>query len=405
MHIGIFTDDFYPESGGVSRSIQLQLAQLAKSGHQVTLFAPQIHLKPPEVPWVGLPYWRLPGTPSYMCSLQATPGLARRIMADHKLDIVHSQNERGSLFLAGMISRELGIPHVHTFHSNYVGTHQTTPIASGLNSLTYLDWSSRLFARSSGRKVPPPGTSDRGLAGRDWRSLALIAGAVDAFTSPAAYLVDSIIKASPELAGRGHVVASGVAEAFGKVVRRRPMTPPIRFLSCGRLGPEKRVDVILEAFELLGREDAELHIIGTGPAERSLRHRAGRITGGSAKLLGHFEDTATLAQAIADADVFVLASYGFDTQGMVLAEAASAGTPILYCDHRLTVGVSPESALLCGPSAPEMARAMAELADSAERRAGMSAAARALAPSLTTKAMAEKYLAVYDQAIREPLSR
>ena len=409
LSIGIFTDDFYPESGGVSRSIQLQVQQLSQAGHRVVLFAPSIHFTPPaECAWEGLPYWRLPGTPSFLCSLQSGRRRARRIATDHRLDVVHSQNERGSVFLAAQVARAAGVPQVHTFHSNYVGTHRTTPLISGLNSVTYLDWSGRWLRRAAGRGdeittgVPsdPDAGSDSRFANRDWRSLARLASAVDAFTSPAAYLVEAVVDASGgELGGRGHVVASGVADAFVQAERKLPRGGRVRFLSCGRLGPEKRVDVILDAFERLGRDDAELHIVGTGSAEGALRQQASRIRHGTVRFLGHFDDAALIAQEIADADVFVLASYRFDTQGMVLAEAAAAGTPILYCDDRLSVGVSAENALLTGPAAAELAAGMAELAEDPDRLVAMSKASKELGATLTAVAMAERYLAVYRQVI------
>ena len=409
LSIGIFTDDFYPESGGVSRSIQLQVDHLVRAGHNVTLFAPRIQLTPPEnCAWVGLPYWRLPGTPSYLCSVQIGTALAGRIAADHPLDVVHSQNERGSIFLAARVARHLGVPHVHTFHSNYVGTHRTTPFASGLNSLTYLDFSGRWLRRMAGRgqditaafPSDPDAASDSIFAKRDWRSLARLASAADAFTSPAAYVVDAIVDASAgALAERGHVVASGVAEAFVRAERKRPRGPVTRFLSCGRLGPEKRVDVILDAFERLGRDDAELHIVGSGSVEGTLRARASRITHGTVRFLGHFDDADLIAQEIADADVFVLASHRFDTQGMVLAEAAATGTPILYCDDRLTVGVSTDNAVRCEPDAGSMAAAMGSLMSSPERLDAMASASKRIGRGLTAEAMRDKYVAVYRQAI------
>jgi glycosyltransferase involved in cell wall biosynthesis len=409
LEIGLFTDDFYPESGGVSRSIQLQLQQLTLAGHKVTLFAPSIKLTPPaECAWEGLPYWRMPGTPSFLCSLQVGGRLARRIAGDHRLDVVHSQNERGSVFLAAQVARALDVPHVHTFHSNYVGTHRTSPLSSGLNSVTYLDWSGRWLRRFSGQgsgvgvgfPADPDAAADSVFARRDWRSLARLATAVDGFTSPAGYVVDSIVDASGgALADRGHVVASGVAEAFVRAERKRPRGPVTRFLSCGRLGPEKRVDAILEAFDLLGRDDAELHIVGTGSAEASLRQRAARVRHGSVRFLGHFDDADLIAQEIADADVFVLGSYRFDTQGMVLAEAAATGTPILYCDERLTVGVGPDNALLTGPEPAALASGMAELMDSPDRLVEMSSASRARGRGLTAAAMAQAYLGVYRRAM------
>ncbi len=409
MRVGIFTDDFYPESGGVSRSIQMQVDQLVSAGHHVTLFAPKTKFTPPaDAAWEGLPFWRMPGTPSFLCSLQTLPGLARRIAADHRLDVVHSQNERGSIFLAAQVARAAGVPHVHTFHSNYVGTHRTTPLSSGLNSITYLDWSGRWLRRVAGRGADvalhlppdPDAASDSPFARRDWRSLARLASAVDAFTSPAGYVVDAVVDASDgALAGRGHVVASGVPDAFSRARRKRPRGGPTRFLSCGRLGPEKRVDVILDAFARLGRDDAELHIVGTGSAEGALRQQAARIPHGTVRFLGHFTDADLIAQEIADADAFVLASYRFDTQGLVLAEAAAAGTPILYCDDRLSVGVGPDNAVLTGPDAAELAAGMAELVDDPDRLVAMSAASAELGSGLTAAAMRDAYVEVYRTAI------
>ena len=409
VRVGIFTDDFYPESGGVARSIELQIEQLVRAGHHVTLFAPRIQFTPPaDAAWEALPYWRPPGSPSYLCSLQTVPWLASRIAAEHRFDVVHSQNERGSMFLAAQVARAAGVPQVHTFHSNYVGTHRTTPFIAGLNSLTYLDWSGRWLRKVAARggdipaKYPsdPDAATDSVFARRDWRSLARLASAVDAFTSPAGYLVDSIVDASAgSLAGRGHVVASGVADAFVRVERKRPRGGVTRFLSAGRLGPEKRVDVILEAFERLGRDDAELHIVGTGVAEAALRQQASRIRHGTVRFLGHFTDADLIAQEIADADVFVLASYRFDTQGMVLAEAATTGTPILYCDDRLSVGVGPDNALLTGPEADRLAAGMAELIDDTDRLVAMSAASAELGRGLTSTAMRDAYVDVYRQVI------
>jgi 1,2-diacylglycerol 3-alpha-glucosyltransferase len=410
MRIGIFTDDFYPESGGVRRSIQLQVQELATHGHQVTLFAPRAQLTPPhECAWQGLPSWRLPGTPSYLSGLHIENRLARQIAGSYPdLQVVHSQNERGSIFLAAKVARLLGVPHVHTFHSNYVGTHRSSPAVAALNSFTYLDWSGhwlRAMAGPLGRiELPPcnlpvvPGES--ALARRDWRALARLASVPDRFTSPAGYVIDGIVAASGgTLAGRGEAVPSGVSEAFGRARRARPRGPVTRFLAVGRLGAEKRVDALLEAIDLLGRDDAELHIIGAGGAERALRRQAGRIRHGRVRFLGHFTDVEHLAQELADADVLVLASYRFDTQALVLAEAAATGTPILFCDDRLSVGTSEENALLTGPSAAELAVGMRTLIEDQPRLLAMSAASARLGRDLGSATMREHYLSVYRDSI------
>lgn len=405
LRIGILTDDFYPHSGGVSRSIEQQIKHLVALGHSVRLFAPRWDLVPPDnCEWEAVDQWRLPGTPSFLCSLAVTPATTRQVAAAG-LDVVHSQNERGSLYLGALAARTAGVPHVHTFHSNYVGTHRTTPGVSGLNSLTYLPLAGRLLGLASGRTPPavrlppsPAAAEDSVHARRDWRSLARLAARTDAFTSPAGYMVDCIVDAAPDLADRGHVVPSGVDDAFLAARRERGADGIIRFVTCSRLGSEKRVDAVLRAFARLGRDDAELVVIGSGPEEAALRRLAGTVRHGRVRFLGRLDDTAIVAQHLADADVFVLGSYHFDTQGMVLAEAAAAGTPILYCDERLHVGVGPDNALLVGPTDDELAAGMAELAGDPARREQMAAASRGLGATLSGEAMALAYEAVYRAA-------
>jgi glycosyltransferase involved in cell wall biosynthesis len=84
---------------------------------------------------------------------------------------------------------------------------------------------------------------------------------------------------------------------------------------------------------------------------------------------------------------------------MVLAEAAATGTPILYCDERLTVGVGPDNALLTGPEPAALASGMAELMDSPDRLVEMSAASTERGRGLTAAAMAQAYLGVYRRAM------
>ncbi len=413
LRVGILSDDFYPHSGGVSRSIQQQIDNLVALGHQVTLFAPQWDFEPPaNCQWEALPQWRLPGTPSYLCSLAATPAIARRIAADHQLDVVHSQNERGSLYLGALVAGAAGIPQVHTFHSNYVGTHRTNAGSSGFNSLTYLPLAPRLLSLAGGRPDVPtrrPGSvaagEDSVHARRDWRNLARIAAGVDAFTSPAGFMIECILDAAPQLAGRGHVVPSGIDPLFAAARRRRdPADPTVRIVTCSRLGSEKRVDALVRAFLELDRADTELVIVGTGPAEPALRRLLQPGSAGRVHFRGRL-DAAEVAAEMADADIYVLASHHFDTQGMVLAEAAAAGAPILYCDERLQIGVSEQNALLTGPAPSQLAAGLAAVADDPDRRRRMARASRELGGRLTGETMAQAYLAIYRGAIERVSGR
>ena len=340
-----------------------------------------------------------------MCSVQFDPGLVHRIARMQAFDVVHSQNERGSLLLAAGVARVLGVPHVHTFHSNYAGIHESSPVAGALCSTVFLPGihrALRVAARGASPSLPDQRQTDVAaprFAADDWRNIARIAGLTDAFTAPAPFVISAIEDAAGGgLAGRGFVVPSGVSERFLAVQRSRPRGPVTRFLSCGRLGAEKRVDAIIQAFGLLGRDDAELIVIGDGDERDRLRRLAERVEHGTIQFAGHIGDVSRLASEFADADVFVLASHGFDTQAMVLAEAAAAGTPILYCDGRLSVGVTPDNSLLVGPSPAELAAGMRRLMDAPARLDAMARASKELGPALSAARTAADYRRIYDAA-------
>ncbi len=415
LRIAILTDDFYPHSGGVARSIELQINELSRAGHKVTLFAPKTYLNPPKnCDYQALDVWRLPGTPSYLCSVKFSRRLAEDIAAKYQFDIIHSQNERGSLFLGSRLAHLMHIPHVHTFHSNYAATHHTSPLASALNSLIYLHLAPLIMRllnpHRTRNKVFLPQHLEAGensfLARSDWKNVAKLASYTDAFSSPAQFMIDALLDASRgTLSKQAFVVPNGISPIFSVVQRRRPSEETLRFLCCCRLDPEKRVDVLINAFALLELDNAELYIVGSGSqlvklkrlSERAVKH--GRVV-----FRGKYDDVELLAQEYADADAFVLTSYRFDTQGMVLAEAAAAGTPIVYCDDRLKVGVSPQNALLVDPSAEAIAEGMRKLADNPALIKEMSAASRKVGIAMSATAMMEKYIDVYQQALnRQPL--
>lgn len=406
LNIGIFTDDFFPKSGGVARSIELQINELVAMGHKVTLFAPKPFFIPPEnCAYEALDVWHLKGTPSFLNSLKFNRKLAERISRQYDFDVVHSQNERGAMFLATQISQMKNIPHVHTFHSNYAGTHRTTPLMSTINSLTYLHIAPVIMhrlrpGRSHMRMFFPRKLAalERIPAARtDWKNVAKLARYVDAFTSPADFMIDTIVDSSRgKLKGRGYVVANGVSPIFARAERIRPNEEVVRYLSCGRLDPEKRVDVIIKAFQKLNAKNTELYIVGGGTMEGELKKLAKKeIESERIKFLGHYNDIERIANEFANADVFVFASHRFDTQGMVLAEAAASGTPILYCDDRLKVGVTPENALLVNPSVSAITQGMRYFIDNRDKQAQMVEASKRVGKTVSARIMEERFVDVY----------
>lgn len=98
-------------------------------------------------------------------------------------------------------------------------------------------------------------------------------------------------------------------------------------LTVSRFHPEKRLDVLLEAFDIVRKETPiALVIYGQGPTEKSLRARAARIPG--VHIAGYTSEPNELAEAYASADALLHGSSA-ETYGLVVAEALCAGTPLI----------------------------------------------------------------------------
>ncbi|MDO5736813.1 MAG: glycosyltransferase [Propionibacteriaceae bacterium] len=404
MRIALILDDFYPASGGVARSVETQQEQLSALGHEVTIIAPDRHLeKPRGSRIIECPTFYIEGTSAHLSVLHCSERRALLINECRQFDVIHSQTDRGALILGARMARLQGIPHVHTFHANIAGSHQTVKSAVW-GTLSYQWLINPLLTAASGRKPPRSKLPARhretgGLAARmDWASFADLAGKVDAHTVPSPFMEELITEA----AGRqlnGFVVPTGYNERMKQAIdqaERQRTDTRVRFLSVGRLAKEKRLDVLIKAFNRANIPNSELVFVGDGDQRDALR----TLARGNPRIdfRGHLGSLDAIAYELRNADVLALSSYRFDSQGLVIMEAVAAGLPVMYCDDRLTVGLSPETSHLSGPDINSIAKAFGQLCDPA-LRARLAAATPGLLPSLSADRMAQKYVSVYRSVI------
>ncbi len=410
LRIALMIDDFFPSSGGIGRSVQTQIEELTAQGHHVTLIAPDRHLQKPRLARViECPTMYIEGLPAHLSILHCSARRARLITDIAAFDVVHSQTERGALILGARIARLQDIPHLHTFHANIAGTHRVIK-AAVLGTWSYQGLVLPLLRRAAPLEIVPPtrlpsARHETGgfFARTDWRSFARIAQRVDAYTVPSPFMRGLI----DEAAGYplpSYVIPTGYNRDLLAAIRRarRERTDGrVRFLSIGRLAKEKRLDVLVRAFRRADLPDAELVIVGDGDQRDLLK----RLAKGADNIdfRGHLSSLDAIAYELVNADALALGSHRFDSQGLVIAEAVSAGLPVMYCDDRLTVGLSPDSALLTGPDTASMAEGFRVLMDPARRRS-MAEASALLLPDLAPERTAEKYAQAYQDLIsrREP---
>jgi glycosyltransferase involved in cell wall biosynthesis len=189
-----------------------------------------------------------------------------------------------------------------------------------------------------------------------------------------------------------YVVGNGVdAAQFSPAVSTR--TGPLRIVFMGRVIPDKGADVLIRAAALLGdgrgAPDAEVVVIGRpgfapdaplSDYEIELR----RLAAASAIPITFdgFTTRTDLPARLREADVFVVPSRWPDPAPLTVGEALASGLPVVAS----RIGGIPElvgdaGVLVAPDDPPALAAALRALLADADRRAALSAAARARAVS------------------------
>lgn len=189
----------------------------------------------------------------------------------------------------------------------------------------------------------------------------------------------------------------------------RPDGDPAIIFSAGRLGRQKRTDLLLDAYHRLvtappGQGHADppaLVIAGDGP-ERAQLERLVAAGPGDVRLLGHRADVPAL---LAGSDVAVSAA-GWEGQPLFVQEALAAGLPVVATDVGGTgVVLGRAGVLVRGEGrddavADALARALAQVLDDPQLAATLRARSLARAAELPTldDAVAAA-LTVYEQVL------
>jgi glycosyltransferase involved in cell wall biosynthesis len=392
MRIALFSDHFYPELGGIQDSILASATELGARGHAVAIVAPAA--SPRDYARAGLAVaepdlgptvtvhrqFALPAPGSTGQSRLALPtGRRWRQLAAFRPDVIHSHSFLGLGLEAMVAARRLGVPLVGTNHWAAGAISHYAP-----------------FARDA-------------VAGACWRALAGYYNRCTWVSAPSRATLRDM--RAHGLRRPGAVVSNPIDTA-----RFRPPVPGERaaakarlglgnatVLFAGRLGPEKRIDVLLRALPALRRRvpGAELVLAGHGTARPALAALAGELGIATAvRFVGTLSHDA-LAEMCRAADVFAIASTS-ESQSMVLLQAMSAGLPLVGArDGPLAERITPETGVLAEPGDAEaFADALATLLQRPDLRARMGEQATRAVAGLGVPAVTDVWQDVYDRARR-----
>jgi glycosyltransferase involved in cell wall biosynthesis len=360
MRVLYCTDTYPPQINGVSIVTALSVSGLTRRGWECAVVAPRYpgaqYLEPAAVETLSLPSLPLPGYPEVRLAVSGRSEV-RRLVQQFRPDLVHCATEFTVGRMGQRAAAAAGVPAVSSYHTDFGRYAEAYGLPWLRGAVTrYLT----RFHRRSARVYTPSAVSRDELS-----RLGL----------------DEV-----EVWGRGVDTALFHPGRRSQTLRAElGMGSRFTFVYVGRLAPEKRVDVIVEAYRRASSTvpAGVIHLIiaGAGPQEAELRAAAPP----GATFLGYLDRESRLPDLYANCDAFVFASVT-ETLGLVVLEAMASGLPVFAApeggvrDHLRdgTNGLTYEAG-----DASALARAMLLLANEWELTAGLARGARETAEALS----------------------
>ena len=311
MRIGLFTDTYFPQVSGVASSIRTLKTELEKLGHKVFIFTTTDKDVNRYEDWQII---RIPSVPFFAFKDRrvAYRGFsnALEIARQYQLDIIHTQTEFSLGLLGIWIAKELRIPVVHTYHTQYED--YVHYLAKGM-----------VIRPSMVKYIVRGFMSD-----------------LDGVVCPSEIVYDLLV--GYKIKAEKRVIPTGIdLVKFDRPELSREDIKKLRFkleiaedevmlLSLSRISYEKNIQAIVEALPMVLEENAKvkLVIVGDGPYAEDLKALVAQL---------HIEDSVIFTGMIAPSDTalyykaadFFISASTSETQGLTYLESLASGTPII----------------------------------------------------------------------------
>lgn len=309
MKILITTDWYVPAVNGVVTSVKNLRRGLEARGHEVRILT----LSQSTQSWEEEGVTRLGSVPVGLvypgARLRST--LVRgwvKELAEWGPDVIHSQCEFSTFFLARRLAEHLDVPLVHTYHTVYEDyTHYFSPsVRFGKKAVSVF---SRWVAAQTDCLLAPTAKVRQLLVG---------------------YGVDRPVFVAPSGIELDRFAAS--PDPIHQAVLRRSLEIPeenLILVCVGRLAAEKNLDELLALRASLGDAPVTLLLVGDGPDRARLENlSAGLGLSAPAVVFAGMVPPAQVPDWYQLGDLFVSASTS-ETQGLTYIEALAAGVPVL----------------------------------------------------------------------------
>ncbi len=352
MRIAFFADAYRPRVSGLVSSIDEFCTELTARGHDVCIVCPSYPAS--RMAGVVEPFLtiRVPSTSGMVSredrlALTWPEGEVLDQVDAFNPDIVHIQTEFSLGNLGRRYCRSRGLPVLSTCHTHY---EMYMKSYFSLIPEKVARKSARLFIRRTYSRddfiITPSQEIRRVLEsyGIDRNFVVIPTGVNDAFFKP------------------GPEAAAAFKASLERDFPRAGAGPLLLYI--GRIGEEKNLPMLMDAFEMVLAEvpEARLLLVGDGPW-RAEGEAAGRARGLGDRLIWKGYMSRDLLPAVySAADLFTFPS-ATETQGLVTIEAMLCGTPVVGVNRMGTAEImaGDKGGLLAEDEAADFARKVVAL--------------------------------------------
>ncbi len=397
----MITDYYLPTLGGVQTVIKAHKEALEQDGHEVTVFSPLTSpSSDPSV--VGLPTARgfAPDGYPFTWTPSAASHLIRQELRTRRIEVVHVHSEMFAALAGFRAAKDLGIPIVQTMHGRIdVYTRSVLP-APAITTVLLAGMHRRLLSHRNVQIKPDAPYARTRTARRMWRLMVSQANHAHQVIVPSGHFAQKLLEqgvSTPVTVISNGLEDSVLAAVGDPVPRSVEPGEALRVMWCGRVSPEKRPEVFVDAVAQVRGITAS--IFGDGIARAAVTERVEALPSGRLTVHGAVPQ-AQVIQAMRDAHVLVSSSLDFDNQPMVLLEAIASGLPVVVADPDLAEMLPERGHLVCDtPDAAGLVSALSRLRESPGLIREMSGAAIAHRPAVAQNAHLGALLAVYEAAV------
>ncbi len=413
MRIGFFSDRYLPMTDGVAVSIESFRQELEKRGHQVYIFAPKPNLRytDPSPHIIRFPAVKGLFFEDYLTTFFFPPQVMRKI--DRlKLDLVHFHTPGQVGLFGAYYAIKHDIPLVTTYHTDlYEYVRHYPAVLPGVIALTMLvpavTGGGMAEYRDSLSSIKPEHSVDKWNQKIVERGVTMVHNQCDLVISPSEKIAKQL--RSWKTKSRIAILPTGVDKitttpqtiaAFRREYHLSESDEVILYV--GRIGTEKNLGLLISAFEIIARQNAnaKLLCVGTGEDLDQFREAADR-TGHADRIIfaGRISDRAKVGAAFEICSLFAFPSVA-DTQGLVLNEAAQAAKPLVIVDQGITdVLVNGQNGYITKPQATKFASAILTILRNTKLQQQMGQRSQDIAADYTTSHQTTKLLRLYEETI------